>query len=81
MKSCQPDPNPYSMHSLLRHLAIGASSIVLAPAGLLPRPDLRITIPQRTATESIGHDFGMIGRDFVRAMEKVALEEQLEFKL
>jgi hypothetical protein len=69
------------MHSILRNLAIGASSIVFAPAGMLPPPAFRITIPQGTATEALGHDFGMIGRDFVRAIERVEMADQLELKL
>ncbi len=69
------------MHSFLRNFAIGASYIVLAPAGMIPPPGFRITIPARNSTEALGHDFGMLGRDFVRAIERVQHDDQMEFDL
>ena len=82
MRSAFHIPNPTRpMHSFFRNFAIGASYIVLAPAGMLPPPGFRITIPARSSTESLGHDFGMLGRDFVRAIERVQHDDQMEFDL
>lgn len=82
MRTAFQIPNPSRpMHSFLRNFAVGASYIVLAPAGMLPPPGFRITIPARNSTEALGHDFGMIGRDFVRAIDRVQHDDQMEFDL
>lgn len=62
----------------LRQFAIGAGSILLVPAGLLPRPQLTVTVPG-TATESIAGDFARIAHDLRRATKKVEEASQLEF--
>jgi len=69
------------MHSFFRHFAMGAGSIVLAPAGQLPPPQLRITLPPYCATQAIARDFQMVGRDLIRAIDKVEHAQQMEFDL
>ena len=69
------------MHNLFRHFVIGAGSIWLAPSGAMPQPQFRITLPPKCATQALAHDFGMVGRDFVRAMDRVEHADQMELEL
>lgn len=79
---CYFSPNPTTtMHNLLHHVVLGVGSIFLAPAGGMPQPNLRITLPPRCATEALGRDFSMIGRDFIRATDRVEHAEQMELSL
>lgn len=69
------------MHEALRQLLIGASSICLSPAGTTPPPKYRITLPPESATQAIAYDFGAVGGDLNRAIEKVRHLGQMELEL
>ena len=67
------------MGELTRQFLIGAASIILAPAGAVPSPKYRITIPGPTATDAIAGDVGRVSADLLRAIRKVEKTAQLEF--
>jgi hypothetical protein len=66
------------MKEIIRQLAVGAGSIFLAPAGIIPKPRFRITIPSPTATQDICYDFSRVAGDLRRSMERVEHEGQLK---
>ncbi len=66
------------MKDAARQFVIGFGSIFLAPAGALPKPGRRITLPPNSSTEAIAHDFGVVSADLARAIERVEHAHQLE---
>lgn len=77
---CHP-PSSIAMKDFLHHFLVGAGAIFLAPAGATPEPSRRITLPPSDATNALAHDFGAIGGDLKRAMDKVEHRYQLELQL
>jgi len=72
---------PFVMKEFIRQLAFGAGSIFLAPAGMIPKPRFRITVPSPTATQDICYDFSRVAGDFRRSIERVEREGQLELSI
>ena len=62
----------------IRQILIGAGSIFLVPMGLLPRPELTVTILSGTATQAIAGDFSRVAGDLQKAITKVENATQLE---
>lgn len=69
------------MDDAFRQMFIGLSAIFYAPANCLPRPRTLITLPPKSATQAIAHDFSRISGDFNRAIDKIENEKQLEMEL
>jgi hypothetical protein len=69
------------MKEIIRQLAVGAGSIFLAPAGRIPRPKFRITVPSPRATQDICYDFSRVASDLRRSIERVEREGQLELSI
>jgi hypothetical protein len=65
------------MVEAIRQILIGIGSIVLAPAGQLPRAEARITLPPENATSAIAYDFSKVAGDLHRSIDKIEHAEQL----
>jgi hypothetical protein len=68
------------MSDFARQVILGAASILLAPAGLMPQPGYRRTILERTATDAVSGDFARVSADLTRAIRTVEKSVQLEFE-
>ena len=68
------------MNDFARQFILGAASIILAPAGMLPEPGYRITQPESTATDAIAGDFARVSADLSRSIRRVEKSVQLEFE-
>ena len=66
------------MKEATRQFLVGFGSIFFAPVGALPRPGLRITLPQNDASEAIAQDFARVSADIERAIERAEQAEQME---
>lgn len=69
------------MNEFVRRLLIGAGSMFLVPAGLLPKPQFRITVIGNTATREIAGDFSRIASDLNRATDAIEHSAQLELSI
>lgn len=70
-----------SMSEFVRQLLIGAGSIFLAPAGMLPQPQFRVTVPGGTAQQAIASDFSRVAADLCRATDRAERAAQLELSI
>jgi hypothetical protein len=69
------------MKEIIRQLTVGAGLIFLAPAGRIPQPRFRITVPSPKATQDICYDFSRVANDLRRSIERVEREGQLELSI
>jgi hypothetical protein len=66
---------------IIHQFLLGIGSIILAPANVLPLPDVRITLPPENASQAVGHDFARVSHDFKNAISKIEQANQLELEL
>ncbi len=69
------------MNEVVRQLLIGAGSIFMAPAGLLPQPRLRLTLPGSTVEQAIAGDISRVAADLCHATERAEMASQLELSI
>ncbi len=69
------------MNDIVRQMLIGVSSLMLAPSGVLCRPDIRITVPPENFSQAIGFDLSNVAGDLTKAIDKVEHKDQLELPL
>lgn len=65
------------MNERLKQVILGVGSLILGPANVLPQPGLRITLPPENSSIAIARDFGMVGRDLTRELQKKETADQL----
>ena len=65
------------MNERLKQVVLGLGSLVLAPANMLPGPGMRITLPPKDSAAAVARDFGMVGRDMTRELQKHETAGQL----
>jgi hypothetical protein len=69
------------MNEVFHSLLMGVGSLILSPAGKLPMPKYRATVPQLTVSQAVAKDFAVVSGDLARSIDKVQNEKQLEMNL
>lgn len=70
------------MPEAIRQFLIGAGSVLLAPAGLIPpKSSYRVTVFSRGAAREIGGDFARFSSFMKREIERKESEKQLDLGL